>query len=295
MEAYHNLGLGDIRSYLWLIAAVVLCLPVAIVVLRRIGHWWLSAEDVPDPAEGRPPPVPWPAWYGLLLFLAMFMLMIGLTSVYDRLAQAGFLPWEPLSIPEVFSPGIFLSQVLPPLAGLALLLRFGREGLATAGVRAGRFGPGVLNGLVAFGAILPVCVAALVATHVFMSVLRLSPEQHPLLETVKESPEGWVIPVAIVQAGVLAPLTEEFIYRGVLLMTLVKQMGILWALVVSSAVFAAVHMRTEPQAMAPLFFLGLALGYAAWRTRSLVAPIVCHALFNILMVLGTFASNNVDI
>jgi hypothetical protein len=89
---------------------------------------------------------------------------------------------------------------------------------------------------------------------------------------------------------VLAALAEEFMYRGVLLMTLLKEIGFWPALVFSSAVFAAVHFFTEPQAVAPLFILAMAMGYVAYRTRSLLAPVVTHALFNSLMVATVFAA-----
>jgi membrane protease YdiL (CAAX protease family) len=47
----------------------------------------------------------------------------------------------------------------------------------------------------------------------------------------------------------------------------------------SAAVFAVFHASVWPTPV-PLFVLGLALGWLAYRTRSLVAPVVLHALFN---------------
>jgi hypothetical protein len=82
-------------------------------------------------------------------------------------------------------------------------------------------------------------------------------------------------------------VVEEFLYRGVLLSALLRGTGAIAALVVSSALFALVHAPAEPQAVVPLFFLGMALAYAAYRTRSLVAPVLAHALFNGLMISGT--------
>jgi hypothetical protein len=281
-------GLADLQSYLWLVVAVAVCLPVCIIVLRRIGRWWLSAQGVPPPLGGPQTPVPWLPWFGLILFLAMQLLMIGLTAGYDAAAHADLLPWEPLKVPEMFSPGVFLGQVLPLLVGLLLVANFGRAGLEAVGIRRGSPRSGVLHGLVAFLTILPVCFVGLVASLEVMAILKAPVTTHPLLEMVQETHEAWVIPVAVFQAGVLAPVAEEFMYRGVLMMTLLKQMGILGALIVSSALFAIVHLPTEPQAVLPLFFLGIALGYVAYRTRSLVAPIVTHAIFNTLMVLGTF-------
>jgi len=49
--------------------------------------------------------------------------------------------------------------------------------------------------------------------------------------------------------------------------------------------FAMVHSGVWPSPV-PLLPLGLTLGYLAWRTHSLVGPIVLHALFNSVALLG---------
>jgi membrane protease YdiL (CAAX protease family) len=51
------------------------------------------------------------------------------------------------------------------------------------------------------------------------------------------------------------------------------------SILVSSILFAAVHVTVWPTPI-PLFLLGLCLGYLAFRTQSLVAPVILHALFN---------------
>jgi membrane protease YdiL (CAAX protease family) len=47
----------------------------------------------------------------------------------------------------------------------------------------------------------------------------------------------------------------------------------------AALVFGSVHASVWP-APVPLFVLGLALGFLAHRTQSLVAPMVLHSLFN---------------
>lgn len=51
------------------------------------------------------------------------------------------------------------------------------------------------------------------------------------------------------------------------------------AIIGTSVLFAMVHANVWPTPI-PLLVLGLALGWAAHRTRSLIAPITLHALFN---------------
>ena len=52
----------------------------------------------------------------------------------------------------------------------------------------------------------------------------------------------------------------------------------------SAALFAVVHSSVWPTPI-PLFVLGLGLGWLAVRTRSILAPTIVHALFNLVSVL----------
>jgi membrane protease YdiL (CAAX protease family) len=275
--------------HLWLIVAVAACLPVSGVVFWRIARWWNSAQPLPLPIDRALPNPPWPGAAGLLLFLNLFFLMIDIGIAYQAAAQEGFLPWEPLHVPSVVSPVMFLSQIVPPLAGLLVMMMFGRGALETVSVRRGPLALGLGLGVVAFATVLPVCEIALKANQMLVWFFQVPEVTHPVLDAIAQRvrPPLWVIVLLTLQAGVLAPLGEEFIYRGILMTALLKDIGTVGAIGVSSAVFALVHLPSQPQAILPLFCLGVALAYVTYRTRSLVAAIVTHSLFNTLMVLGT--------
>ncbi len=79
-------------------------------------------------------------------------------------------------------------------------------------------------------------------------------------------------------AVVLAPVAEEFIFRGVLF-TFVKNFGLpKLAWIGVSLLFALVH--GDAGIFAPLFFLALMLTWLYEKTENLLAPILAHALFN---------------
>jgi membrane protease YdiL (CAAX protease family) len=275
------------ESPLWLLLVVAACLPVTLVALSRIGRWWLSGDPIPLPLDKAWPAVPWPPAFGFALFVLMSMGMVLIVNLYAAGTDAGLWPWEPIKAPEMFGLGVFLGQAVPPLLGLAIVRAFGQGAASTVGVRIGPLGPGLLAGVAAVAVVLPLCIVSLKINAILVVLLGGQPQLHPVLETLGAQRTVWVTGLALFQAGIMAPLAEEFIYRGVLMMTLLKQVGIVGALGISSALFAMVHMITEPQAVLPLFILALALGYIAYRTRSLVGPIVAHSLFNSLMVLGT--------
>jgi membrane protease YdiL (CAAX protease family) len=267
---------------MWELAAVAVCLPVCLVVFWHVFRWWVSARDVPLPIDNAMPAVRWPVEVGLAIFLGMVVLMPLVGEAYHEAALAGFVPWEPLDVPPILNPAVFFEMIVPALAGLAVVGMFGPRARETVCVRLGSPGRGALTGLIAFAAILPVCVAALQTNIIVLWLIKPQELQvvHPLVDTLQHAPQPWVLPLATIEAMVLAPLSEEFMYRGILMTTLLKHTGAGGAIVISSAAFALVHLPVEPWAVLPLFFLGMALAYAAYRTRSLVAPIVAHSLFN---------------
>lgn len=280
-------GTDDLHAP-WLLILAGLCLPFALVAVWRMARWWFSGRPLPLPIDGAMPAVRWPSWFGLSLYMLMFILLILVTGGYDAAKRNGFLPWEPLDLPAMFSPGVFLAQIVPSLVGLAVIRAFGRGTAETVGIRPYPLKPTLVYGVGTFLVILPICVVALWINAVILLLLKMDLQYHPLLVTLGQTPGWWVLPLSLVQAAVLAPLAEEFIYRGVLLVTLMREIGAAGAMVGSSLVFAIVHLEAEPQAVLPLFCLGMAMAYTAYRTRSLVAPIVTHSLFNAVMVIGAF-------
>jgi membrane protease YdiL (CAAX protease family) len=79
-------------------------------------------------------------------------------------------------------------------------------------------------------------------------------------------------------AVALAPVAEEFIFRG-MLYPFVKQLGFpKLALVGTSFLFALIH--ADKAIFIPLFVLALALTWLYEETDNLLAPIVAHSLFN---------------
>lgn len=77
---------------------------------------------------------------------------------------------------------------------------------------------------------------------------------------------------------ILAPVTEEALFRGVALPLLARTAGAIPAIVLTALCFALVHFHVP--ALAPLFVLAVGFALAYIVTGSLWVPIVMHALFN---------------
>ncbi|GAB2867203.1 hypothetical protein GCM10027277_40240 [Pseudoduganella ginsengisoli] len=78
-----------------------------------------------------------------------------------------------------------------------------------------------------------------------------------------------------------APVFEEFIFRGLIHTGLQRLVPALPAALGSAAIFAIVH---PGGAMLPVFVLGLCAAWAHGRSKSLLAPMVVHAIYNLTIV-----------
>lgn len=105
------------------------------------------------------------------------------------------------------------------------------------------------------------------------------PPEEQLAVTLLANTKSWWMRIYLgAFAVVLAPVAEEFIFRG-MLYPLVKQLGSpRYALFGTSAVFALIHL--DAGTLVPLFVLALALTWLYEKTDNLLAPITAHALFN---------------
>lgn len=93
-----------------------------------------------------------------------------------------------------------------------------------------------------------------------------------------------LVALALVVGAVVTPLWEEVLFRGALLPGLALRFNPSVAVVLSAAVFAAVHV--SPLVLAYVFVLGLGLGWIRWFHRNLWASVLAHAANNGLVLTG---------
>ena len=98
----------------------------------------------------------------------------------------------------------------------------------------------------------------------------------------------WVL--VVLGAGLLAPASEELVFRGVLLRALILRRGARFATYVSAASFSALHLL-DPNAWLAvpiLFVVGVVLAKQAITTGRLARSFFTHAAFNLVAVASLF-------
>ncbi len=103
----------------------------------------------------------------------------------------------------------------------------------------------------------------------------------PLMTYLPTPPEiygrGWYM---ILTLMVIAPITEEFLCRGIILESVRAKSGIWAACSISAIFFAVLHLHLTAAVNA--LIIGLMLSYIYVRTSSLFAPILLHSFNNAL-------------
>ena len=226
---------------------------------------------LPTPQLQEAPAVPWRALEGIPILIfslltGIFFTMLAAVTIEDRdtlqlvatiIIEASLAGWVVLWL-----------RLRHGVGARALGLRFSAEDVWT----------GLIGGLVGFA-------VAGAAGSILESIYRAitdkaleAPEQLP-----KSLPGGRVA-LAILAVTVVAPIAEEFFFRGFLYQALRKWKGVTGAMLLSAFFFSLAH--GHPVLILAIFPLGIVLAYLYERRgSSLTAAIAAHALFNSIGVI----------
>ena len=178
--------------------------------------------------------------------------------------------------------GLLVFWLLPERSNLVVLgAFFGTSllALAIAVLPLGRDGPAAL-GLRPVG--WRTIVFGVLGTTVLSFVVSQLGPQPEGVKQVTEGIQGVKALQTLAVLGLLAPLAEELVFRGMLYGWLAGRWSNLVAFILSSLAFAAAH--AEPLHILLVLPLGFWFGWLRWRTGSLVPTIVAHVINNTIAV-----------
>ena len=100
-----------------------------------------------------------------------------------------------------------------------------------------------------------------------------------MYRSARDSGHLWLVAIALVIA---APLAEELVFRGFMYRGLAaSRVGVVGAIVIPSAVWAAMHVQYELFFMAHIFLIGLVFGWWRWKSGSTNLTLIMHGMINL--------------
>ncbi len=204
-------------------------------------------------------------WFFLITAWGFFLSLLFRTTIVDEHSTSAYiLQW--------FFPHLVLSSGI---------IWFGLQ-------RAGETGSGVWKSPPIPSFLYPFLLLFLIGQSLFLiefSVLiqHLFPLPDLWMEVFRDLFRGhWFLVFLLV--AVIVPIVEEFIFRGIILRGFLKRYTPFLAVVLSSVLFALMHMNIVQ--MVTGFLAGLVLGWLYYKTYSLKLVIVAHALHNTLSLIS---------
>lgn len=194
--------------------------------------------------------------------------------------------------------GIFASNVMQiavAVAALAVAARTFRRGWSGIGLGRRPWPADLIDALKATLVALFLCGAIARLTEWVFRLLHFALEPHGVFQLL-EDPSVTPTMQAFTVLGVmlLAPISEELLFRGILQTGLQRLLRAKWgtlrhrwlAVAITATVFGLMH-STTPQHVPALIVFGLMLGFLYERTGSLMLPILIHMMFNAKSLLWT--------
>ena len=190
--------------------------------------------------------------------------------------------------------GAFLSRVVYPLAGgepqvwvtlvergLTIFLiiffvsRVSGNWWSAIGLTRQSFSRHLLVGVIAGAALLTILT---IGEKIMFHLAVTGFQEHPLISSAKGAASVWKFLLPLFAGGLITPVAEEMLYRGMLYPVLAKSMGIFLGILNSSLIFTLFHFSTYW--FVEILFTGIVLTVLYWRTGSLIPGITAHAAVN---------------
>jgi uncharacterized protein len=231
-----------------------------------------------DGDRSRSPTTGWPPWAGPAALLGGLVLAAVGGLVVDLPALALGVKITGSHTP----PGISIADTVVQDIGFVLAAVFFAQ-LGGRAVSAWQFGlrrPGA-GWRSASGFVLLLLVAFIALSAVWSSAVH--PSEEKLLETLGSNEGTALLVLSAALTCVVAPICEEFLFRGFMFTSLRNWRGTLPAAVITGLVFGGVHFGSAPVLdLVPLAALGFGLCLLYRYTGSLYPCIAAHSLNNSL-------------
>ena len=214
----------------------------------------------------------WKAWLSFLVWEFFRYIMSGIVMLYYRKFQ--YIPVEGLVLMTVIKYAVTIWFVF-------MIFRFGKEkfDLSKIGIHkipfVNRIAELMMGGC-GYCTALPLVISGAL---IYRTLTGSDPvSQNPAFNFMNKMNSPIQIGLLFLLVGVIGPIFEEFLFRGVLYTSLRRHLTAPTSIFLISFLFAFIHF--DPNVMTGLFILGMVMNVLYEKTGSLIPSIVTHCLWN---------------
>ncbi len=214
-------------------------------------------------------------FYMLLMFVGMPLITRAIYTISGHAANTYTVGYRYL----VLFVSFFINVLICSYVFYIVRIKYGQS-VAALGLTFADLSSNIKLGIKKYLITLPIIILAGFIINLLSTYYGIMPETQDVVQWVLGERSFFVLFSLVFFGVVVAPVVEEILFRGFLQSALKNSMGGQYATLVSSALFAAVHM--DAFAFLQIFILGMLLGNLYERTQTLAASVVVHILHNSL-------------
>ncbi|OGV69021.1 MAG: hypothetical protein A2283_23145 [Lentisphaerae bacterium RIFOXYA12_FULL_48_11] len=140
------------------------------------------------------------------------------------------------------------------------------------------------------GAMPVVGMTSLIQNH-FLIKAGFTNEPQYVIELFNTPGPLWLKSYLVFTTIIMAPITEEFIFRGIGTSAFADKIGIKGTVFLLSIAFGAIHLNLY--SFGPLCIIAMSFSIAYIYSGSLLVPVFMHSIFNTLNLVAIFISNQI--
>lgn len=223
------------------------------------------------------------SWWDLFLVLVTLLTAMGFIAMFKNVIRE--LVTVLVDESQRQAVLLFISSFIQAAVMMGSTIAFARRRGAKAsdlGLIKGKLGKNLMAGVMG-GLALTAVIWILGA--LWTSVLGPPPPQdiEQVLNNLVKS-DNFFLP--FLSVAVLAPLSEELYFRGMIYPVARKRFGPFWGMVISGLFFGSMHL--DIYRLIPISAGGMVLAYYYEKTGSLISPMLAHSIWNSIMMLSLY-------
>ena len=137
----------------------------------------------------------------------------------------------------------------------------------------------ILKKIIAYLCFFPWVIASLLLSILVVTIFNYTPEEQDIAKYVRNS-SGIIFYIVVFIVLVLAPLTEEFLFRVIMYSTIKKYFTVWQSIFISGVIFALLHFNIF--AFFPILTLGMFLSYVYEKSQNYITNCCIHSFHNLL-------------
>ena len=137
----------------------------------------------------------------------------------------------------------------------------------------------IFKNIISYICFFPWVIASLLLSILIVTIFNYTPQEQEIAKYIRES-SGIIFFICVFIVVIIAPLTEEFLFRVLMYSTIKKYCTVWQSILLSGVIFSVLHLNVF--AFFPVLILGMFLAYSYEKSQNYITNCCIHSFHNLV-------------